>query len=211
MLEALKSAHEPLDPSGPAIHAHDTHLLLRLGARGEELVTLLSECNGFYAFDRALLVRSWWRDAPPRGVQQWNDPVGWRSDFQFDLSRYLFFAEDVFGLQFAIGDDAVAQFDPETGGVSQLAPSVREWLDLVAADHSTIAGSAFAREWCANHGPLQPGDRLVPKTPFVLGGSFSLENLTLVEELKAMRIRSAIANSIKDVPEGGEVVFRIER
>ncbi|WP_068685569.1 hypothetical protein [Variovorax sp. WDL1] len=58
--------------------------------------------------------------------QQWAEPVhrgGRRSD------GFIFFAEDIFGVQFAIKDDVVVSFDPESGEAEEIAGSIEEWAN----------------------------------------------------------------------------------
>jgi hypothetical protein len=50
--------------------------------------------------------------------------------------------------------------------------------------------------------------RLLPKTPFVCGGKYQLDNLYSVEEVKGMQFRASIANQIRDLPDGSDVVLK---
>ena len=85
----------------------------------------------------------------------------------------LFFAEDAFGGQFALRDEHVVTFDPETGEAQALASSIEDWADQLLADFEFLTGQPLAHDWQARNGALPPGERLVPKVPFVLGGEYA--------------------------------------
>ena len=65
----------------------------------------------------------------------------------------------------------------------------------------------LARLWTTNVGELQPGMRLVLKRPFVVGGAYEIDNLCTMQETTAMQFRAAIANQIRDLPDGSEIVL----
>jgi hypothetical protein len=65
------------------------------------------------------------------------------------------------------------------------------------------------RQWQAAHGALAPRKRLMPKTPFVCGGSFALDNLVAMEAAEAMRYRGELALQIRDLPDGAQICFRV--
>src|SRR5579859_2790734 len=83
------------------------------GRLGEELATFLTHKNGFYAFESALHVFPLETSGNALGLRQWNEDALWRSGYGGLAAGFLFFAEDVFGRQFAIGDEAIYSFDAE--------------------------------------------------------------------------------------------------
>jgi hypothetical protein len=120
----------------------------------------------------------------------------------------LFFAEDVLGAQFCVLDGAVMSFDPETGDKSFIAPSVLAWARRILHEGDVLTGYPLAHEWQTRNGPIKPRARLIPKTPFVLGGDFTIENLFLLEAAQAMRSRANLAIQIRDLPDGTNVAFK---
>lgn len=80
-----------------------------------------------------------------------------------------------------------------------------EWADHVLFDYEVLTGYPIAHDWQQRHGSLPAGARLVPKQPFVLGGQFSVENLSVVDAAEAMRFRAETAAQIQDLPEGATV------
>lgn len=184
------------------------HLPNRRSELEEELCEILSHRNGFYAFESALLVRPACYAGAPLGTLQWNEPMLWRRDYTSDLGDTLFFAEDVFGAQYCIRDDSVCNFDPETARFEIMCSSLEGWADTVMGATSLRTGFAMAHDWQIKNGPLLPGTRLLPKVPFVCGGPYDVDNLYAIDDVTGMQFRASIANQIRDLPDGSEIVFR---
>lgn len=175
---------------------------------GRELEKLLAQRNGFYAFESSLLVRPLNFSSPPFGLVQWNDERLWRHAFEADFSRVLFFAEDIFGVQFCINQGEVSSFDPETGEFHSIANTIRDWARWVVEDYHVRTGWPLAHEWQLRYGAIEPGQRLLPKKPFVLGGEFSIENLYKLNDVEGMLFRASIAVQLRDCPDGSTVVLQ---
>jgi hypothetical protein len=172
---------------------------------------LMTARNGFYAFESALLVRpAIDRDGPVTDVKSWNSPECWLDAYTFSLPKMRFFAEDIFGEQFAIKDDSIVRFDPETGDVSAIAPSFEEWAERICTDYSHMTGHSLAHSWQSENGALAPGERLLPRTPFVLGGDYSIDNLQNWNDRKGMRARGFLAAQLRNLPDGSQVSFVLE-
>ncbi len=171
----------------------------------EPLLPLLERSNGLYAFESALHVFP--ATQAGLGVAAWNDPALWRDAYQDLAEGCYFFAEDVFGGQFALRANEVVSFDPETGEVEPLASDLEGWAAELLADYKLLTGFRLGHEWQAAHGPLAAGTRLVPKRPFVLGGEFEPANLRALPSVQGMRIRGELAIRIRDLPDGAAISF----
>ena len=205
----LSVASDPVSQK-PAVGV-SSQLLVQLGERGRELIGLLAHRNGFFAFESALLVRPLDCPASPLGMLQWNDTAQWKAEYKVDLSSVVFFAEDIFGVQFCVNHNAVNSFDPETGELAAIAGNLEDWARWVLEDARTRTGWPLAHLWQQQKGPLKLGTRLLPKVPFVFGGQFAVENLYALDETEGMRFRASIANQIHDSPDGSKVVLDIKR
>ncbi len=170
---------------------------------------MLSLKNGFYAFEGALHVYSDWGAPSEPGLVEWNADSLWKSEYQGMAKGLLCFAEDVVGMQFCLKDGGVSRFDPETGEVEVMAPDPEHWAEMILGDHELWTGFRLAHEWQEDHKPLPVGSRLVPITPFVLGGEFTSKNLHVLEAVKGMRYRASIAVQIRDLPDGASVNLRV--
>lgn len=178
------------------------------GPLGSELANLLLERNGCYSTTRSLLIRPLQRDETPQGVTEWNSEGGWRSEFEADLSGALFFAEDLFGEQFALRPGGVFRFHPETADWSRCAPTIEAWAQaLLHESDGTDLGSPLAEAWQAKYGPIPEGTRLRPPIPFIFKESAgaTLDDYRPIPEDEVMGFLATIANALKDVPEGDQV------
>jgi hypothetical protein len=195
----LQIASPALAPAAPSVPAD---LLAQPGAAA--LGDLLGRRNGFYAFESALHVFP----VGSEGTQDlagWNAPGLWRDAYGGLADGLLLFAEDLFGGQFALRDGEVVTFEPETGEVEALARDLEGWARALLDDYELLTGQPLAHAWQRRHGPLPAGRRLLPKTPFVLGGAYEVENLYPLEAVQGMRLRGDIARQLKDLPDGARV------
>ena len=187
---------------------------LPMGLSGGRLLSELAEMlrarNGFYAFESALHVfASGDQRAAGDSLEAWNAPTTWRAGYDGLADGFVFFAEDVFGSQFAIRNERVYVFDPETGSAEPMASSVEDWADQLLSDYEVLTGFPLAHRWQQANGPIPAGQRLVPKIPFVLGGDFEISNVYLVDAREGMRLRSELAVQIRDLPDGAQVQYRV--
>lgn len=175
------------------------------------LAALLARCDGFYAFESALHVFPSRSQHGEHSLREWNAPDLWRYEYESipDDNDYVFFAEDVFGGQFAIAHETVSVFDPETGEFDPIADDLEGWAQALLTDYPNLTGHPLAHDWQSMHGPLRPGRRLIPKVPFVLGGDYAVENLYDAEAVHAMRYRGHLAAQMRDLPDGSAVRLRI--
>ena len=174
------------------------------------LSELLAGRNGFYAFESALHVFPAALAAAAPTLAEWNAPALWRELYGDLAEGRCFFAEDVFGGQFALGPAGEVQtFDPETGALAHLADDIEGWASAILVDYRVLTGHPLAQEWQTRHGALVPGERLVPRQPFVLGGEFAVSNLLAMEAARGMRVRAGLASQIRDLPDGAQISFTI--
>ena len=203
-LEKLASlGGPPLGPPALAEHAVPD------SRSGTQLAALLRRVNGFYAFESALHVFAGSGPCRGRDVAEWNDHVLWRQAYDGMADGMFFFAEDIFGVQFAIKEDAVCSFDPETAEVTHVAVSLEDWAAVILRDYEMLTGYPLARAWQLVNGPIKIGSRLLPKTPFVLDGDFSVANLITMDSVRGMLVRAELATRIRDLPDGATVRFVI--
>lgn len=197
-----------LSHAGPAL-GRGTRSVVDEDAVPAALRELLSVRDGFYAFGGALLVRPVGACDDVADVRAWNDANLWRAAYDFELSRYCFFAEDVFGGQFAVVDDGIYRFDPETAACEKICETIQAWCERIVAERAVETGEVLLKEWQTAHGALPRAHRLVPRIPFVCGGEYEVHNLVCMRDVDAMRARANLANQIRDLPDGAEVRFRI--
>jgi hypothetical protein len=192
--------------SGPLASAHSVPELVDRPA----VSAMLARCDGFYAFESALHVFPSVTDGPEVGVVDWNAPDLWRDAFP-GSAGWWFFAEDAFGGQFGVApeSDSVGVMDPETGNLEIVAVDMEDWARAVLDDFAVLTGYPLAHDFQAVNGALQPGRRLLPKIPFVLGGAYEVENLYGADTVSGLRYRGELAAQIRDLPDGATVRLRL--
>ena len=121
----------------------------------------------------------------------------------------LFFAEDVFGNQFCVKNDRFGSFDAETGEIHDLAASLDGWANAILNAYEFHTGYPLAHEWQLKNRPLEPGERLLPKVPFVMRGEYHVDNLCALDAVKGMRFRGDFALQTRDVPDGSQDLRKI--
>lgn len=129
MLESGSDSVDTLITLGsPALVSTDPASAWVDGPRQTELLDLLQRKNGFYAFESALHVLPAAQNSREcMTLEAWNDLTLWKGEFD-GLAEGLFcFAEDVFGVQFAVAGRAIVTFDPETGATQEMAESLDAW------------------------------------------------------------------------------------
>lgn len=190
-------------PLGPSVRYNGMQGLMR------SYLDLIGEKNGFYAFESALLVRPGF--ANERKVidsRSWNEESLWKFSYESLKPEAFFFGEDVFGNQFGIKSDSIIRFEAETGEVEIFANSLEDWAGKILQNFNLHTGYPIAKNWQKNNGSLGMSNRLVFKQPLVLGGKIDMDNLICWNDVKAMRARGALAEQIKDVPDGGQIIFK---
>jgi hypothetical protein len=202
----LGLAGEPLGGTLPIL---PTSLLETAGILADELIELLNRKNGFYAFESALHILPAQSCGLEIGLIEWNSEQLWIHEYQGMAKEFLFFAEDIFGVQFCLKADGVYQFDPETGHVDKLAHNFEGWADAILRNYRLLTGHPLAHEWQQLNGKIASGVRLVPKQLFVLGGAFSIQNLYALDAVSAMRMRASIAVQIKELPDGTKIRLKV--
>lgn len=198
----LSISSEALGPTKPS----GLPEFVREYASGTELFHVLEQKNGFYAFEFALHVFPLSND-PTMGLQGWNAESLWRGNYGDLGEGLLFFAEDILQDQFCLrkAGPGVCRFHAETGQTTFMAESVEKWAGLILSGYETETGWPLVHEWQKKNGPLSFGQRLMPKTPFFLGGEYNIENLRPGNPLEGMRFKGELATQTRNLPDGAQV------
>lgn len=194
-----------MSPHVPRLSRECTELA---GSLANELLAFLAVKNGFYAFESALVVLPADIDHE-MGLERWNSLSGWRAEYGSLADGCLFFAMDAFGGQFCIADSRVLLFDPETARKEPVADDIAGWESRILEDYRVLTAWPLAHEWQEHNRPLTLRERLVPTTPFVLGGEFVHTNLHAVDAAKAMGFYGNLATQIHGLPDGTPIQLKI--
>jgi hypothetical protein len=201
-----------LDHSGCALSVDYPILppdLLGLGGSlVAELIELLKRRNGFYAFANALHVFPAGKTDTSYDLAAWNHPELWRSGYADLGEGCLFFAEGLFGDQYAIRSDKIYWFDLETGEMELIADTIFDWIDYLVHDPDST-GYSTAVAWQREYGPIPEGKRLFPKIPFVFGGEIEWDNLYLGDPVERLHFGGYTANQIRNIPNGTKIKIQV--
>jgi hypothetical protein len=170
---------------------------------GPELFEMLRARNGFYAFESALHVFP--TSCGPNNqmdLEKWNSDALWRYAYDELAQGLLFFAEDLLQDQFCLSSSGILRFKAETGETVFFAKSIEQWADRILTNHRTETAWPLGSEWQRQNGPLASGKRLMPKTPFFLGGEFASANLWEGESTEGMRFKGELATQTKNLKDG---------
>jgi len=130
--------------------------------------------NGFYAFGSSLHVFPITSN-PENGLEGWNSGSLWRNGYQILLkgcsSSPRTFCRT--SLSFHKGEWCL-RFHAETGRTDLMSDSIEKWADVILSNYQTETGWTFTHDWQLKNGPLPKGKRLMPKTPFFLGGEYKM-------------------------------------
>ena len=170
---------------------------------------MLSRKNGFFAFESALRVfpnvtteQSW-------GIGEWNSSSLWKNEYGGIADNVLCFAEDIFGGQFCLAERGVSRFDPESGAFDPVADDLESWAAKLLLNYGGMTGYGTAHAWQARNGPLPPRSRLMPKRPFVVGGTSEQANFVAIDSVRLMKNMGNLARQIHDLPNGSQIKFKI--
>ncbi len=175
-----------------------------------QLFPMLQRKNGFYAFESALHVFPL-TAVSETSLEAWNAGPLWRDAYKDLAEGLLFFAEDILQDQFCLSrkKDGILRFYAETGQTEHLANSIEEWAGGILSDYPRETGWPFVQEWQEKNGPLPRGKRLMPKTPFFLGGEYKVDNLWAGNPLEGMRLKADLAMQTRHVREGAEIKLNV--
>jgi len=121
-----------------------------------------------------------------------------------------FFGQDVFGNQFAFSNEGVVMFNIETANVEFLATNFEDWLRVLSEDTDYLTGRHLLKKWNAKNKPLEFGQRLCAKKPFIIGGEYDLENLYAQYFPTYLSSNANIARQVHNAPDGTQVILKVE-
>lgn len=168
-----------------------------------ELGRVISRMNGFFLFNGGIQVFRVGDEGLGPDLLSWNTDEVWKSTYAGLADDVFCFGQDLFGTQFAVvGEEEVVRFNPETAELTSLGTSLEDWARWLLADPDVNGVNSFAYAFQKENGALQPDQRLIPLQPFVMGGSYDFDNLSVKDSAVAMQIRGPIAQGVHNLPDG---------
>ncbi len=171
--------------------------------------TLLALHDGLTAFDGGLRIFGTNPGLLPT-LRDWNKRDGWRSAYKEMVKENLiFFAEDVFGNQFAFEKEKILYFNVETGRTTSFANSFSEWLSIILEDPVDTLQLILFKNWLDQGERLSPSEHLCPVYPFIVKSDPELKELYRVDGTEDMLYKGSFAYQIKDVPDGTPIKIKV--
>jgi hypothetical protein len=169
----------------------------------QELVGMLAGVNGFILHSGALHVRGAslkpdWHSL--RGA--WCGPEAFHRMYEQVSLLDIPFAEDQTGDQFFIRNGSVWRLHAETGSIQSLSKDLSEFWAQVETDIEGFLSVGFEHK-------LEPGELLLAFPPFVINPGPGGTSLKPCPASEVIRFHAEFARKIRDIPDGGQIEFRI--
>jgi hypothetical protein len=127
------------------------------------------------------------------------------------FSDVFVFGEDVFGNQFGfLKNNSIAFLNIETACIDNTFQSFNHFVSELSNAIDYYSGFSVVEKWIAKNGAIKPFQRLSPIKPFVIGGSYDIENFHLLEKESLLDYTSFIAKQIKDLPDGASITLNVK-
>lgn len=173
----------------------------------QEIVSLLSSKNGFYAFYSSLHIYPMSDDDV--SIERINIGSNWKDLYGDEVKNSTSFGQDVFGCQFLVSPTSgYFKLDLETGQKEYLGETLEEFFSSILEDPECQTGYTLAYEWQNEHGALKKNHVLSPKIPFLMGGEYSVGNLFEVTTNGRIELASDIFSQTKDLSDGQQVQIK---
>lgn len=130
--------------------------------------------------------------------------------YQYLYNDLFAFAEDVFGNQFCFKHKHVVFFNLETAEKEVIAENFHDFQAEVKKDFEYYSGVNLLQDWLKGGKNLPFGNRLCAKTPFVIGGKYESENISLIEAFKNISHNASLAHQIYNLPDGTSVQIKLK-
>lgn len=202
----MNSIARLLDIASEALVSEPARDIARFGSDYEDLLSK----NGFVAFESALHVFSTAEVQGLPSVCEWNEPSLWKKEYGGSAPNGHCFAQDLFGNQFFLASNRVYLFNVESAEIELVAPGLDEWASVILDDYRAWTGWPLAHDWQARNGQLPLSKRLIPTSPFILGGAVSADNLAAVDALEAIRFQAYLWQQTKDLKPGTKIRFKVD-
>jgi hypothetical protein len=168
------------------------------------LVRVLVDANGFILHEGALHVRGASRTPEWHSLRAaWRGPSAFHTLYEDVRASDIPFAQDQFGDQFLIRDGAVLRLLAESGELEPVAESLDEFFSGLSGDIEGFLNVGL------DHA-MKPGELLVAYPPFVCQESGAGVSLKPSPVGEVILFHADLARQIRDVPDGGQVEFKLK-
>lgn len=126
------------------------------------------------------------------------------------ISDIFLFGEDVFGNQFGfLRDGKIILVNIETANAEFTLNNFDDFVTQFFENMDYYSGSSILEKWLVKYGAIGEFKKLCPLKPFVIGGSYEIDNFYALEKEELFKFNSYLARQIKDLPDGAEIQIKV--
>lgn len=168
-----------------------------------DLLRLLTETNGFILLEGALHVRGASLTPEWHSLRAaWKGANAFHTLYESVQPTDIPFAQDHVGDQFLLRDGHVVRLSAETGEIESLAGSLEDFFGRSSNDIEGFLNIGLERI-------MQPGQLFMAYPPFVFRESGADVSLKPLPASDVILFHADLARQIRDIPDGGQVEFKI--
>ena len=180
----------------------DVEILSELPA---DLVHVLTETNGFILHRGAVHVRGACLGPEWHSLRAaFHGPKAFHTLYEDVRPSDIPFAQDQVGDQFLIREGIVLRLFAETGEIERLSGSLHDFFSRVSSDIEGFLNVGLSHN-------MEPGQLLWAYPPFCFQQSGAGASLAPLPASEVILLHADLARQIRDVPDGGEVEFKVVR
>ena len=167
-----------------------------------DLRRVLIDTNGFILHEGALHVRGASLTPEWHSLREaWLGPNAFHRLYEAVKISDIPFAQDQMGDQFLIRDGVILRLSAETGEIEPLADGLDDFLAKVQNDIETFLTVGLGHR-------MEPGQLLHAFPPFCVRDAVS-PSLRAMAATEVIRFHADLARQIRDVPDGGQIEFKV--
>lgn len=168
-----------------------------------ELVQLLNERNGFILHQGAVHVRGACLGPEWHSLRSaWYGPNSFHLLYEAVEPTDIPFGQDQFGDQFLIRGGEIVRLSGETGGIEKLASTLEDFFRRADCEIEKFLNVSIDHK-------MEPGQLIFAYPPFCTQESGRLPALKAVPATELILIHAELAKQLKDLPDGGQIEFRL--
>jgi hypothetical protein len=195
--------HKPVEIPGITWQGKGVEDVELLSELPPDLMSILIQRNGFILHEGALHVRG------ASIVPEWHSlRTAWRGPKAFHIlyedvrPSDIPFAQEQLGDQFLIREGKVVRLFAETGETEPLASSLDDFFARLSSDIEGFLNVGLSHK-------MEPGRLLWAFPPFCFEESGAGASLAPLPASEVILLHADLAKQIRDVPDGGEVEFKL--
>lgn len=177
-----------------------------------ELSAVLTDVNGFIAFDGAFHVRGITAEPLWHSLgAAWKGKRALHRLFPVLSPNDVPFGQDALGDQFIFRDNYIYRLEAETGELHATGMDIQDFLRALIDTPEDQLPLGFVRRFQNEGGVLLPGQLLSVYPPLCTKESASGVSLRAISVIERVEFLAHFAEQIADLPDGSRVEVRVDR